>query len=340
MKKLFYLFILFAISVNAQIVNLKIADLLDNLPLDDADIYFKNSTKNFVSDQQGKAIIDLSNVLQTDELIVSKKDYQDAIIKVSELKSELSIKLEKVSEVELKEAFVTNLKAEDILQKVIDNYDKNFNTEQHFYKVNFIIDEIVDSTKRDFIDLDLQLRFKKDNLSIKSNNQVKERIINEPNYGYKINLLPILGMVSLKEFVNDYLKYYKKYKPSKVNLTKYGDELMYEFYLDNNSFHRFLVAKDSFAIVEYKVDAEGIEIKKSQQTVNFVNTYYRYRPYQGKYILKELMRNWSTDYKGGDGSNHNVNAKMNLEVKDFSTQPFAEFNKSVNEKMDIRRSFK
>ena len=206
MKKLFYLFILFAISVNAQIVNLKIADLLDNLPLDDADIYFKNSTKNFVSDQQGKAIIDLSNVLQTDELIVSKKDYQDAIIKVSELKSELSIKLEKVSEVELKEAFVTNLKAEDILQKVIDNYDKNFNTEQHFYKVNFIIDEIVDSTKRDFIDLDLQLRFKKDNLSIKSNNQVKERIINEPNYGYKINLLPILGMVSLKEFVNDYLK--------------------------------------------------------------------------------------------------------------------------------------
>ncbi|MDM1546310.1 hypothetical protein HX096_00320 [Empedobacter falsenii] len=340
MTKLFYLFILFAISVNAQIVNLKIADLSDNLPLDDADIYFKNSTKNFVSDHQGKAMIDLSNISKTDELIVSKKDYQDAIIKVSELKSELSIKLEKVSEVELKEAFVTNLKVEDILQKVIDNYDKNFNTEQHFYKVNFIIDEIVDSTKRDFIDLDLQLRFKKDNLSIKSNNQVKERIINEPNYGYKINLLPILGMVSLKEVVNDYLKYYKKYKPSKVNLTKYGDELMYEFYLDNNSFHRFLVAKDSFAIVEYKVDAEGIEIKKSQQTVNFVNTYYRYRPYQGKYILKELMRNWSTDYKGGDGSNHNVNVKMNLEVKDFSTQPFPEFNKSVNEKMDIRRSFK
>ena len=78
MRKLFYLFILFAISVNAQIVNLKITDFSDNLSIDDADIYFKNSTKNFVSDLQGKAIIDLSNVLQTDELIVSKKDYQDA----------------------------------------------------------------------------------------------------------------------------------------------------------------------------------------------------------------------------------------------------------------------
>lgn len=52
------------------------------------------------------------------------------------------------------------------------------------------------------------------------------------------------------------------------------------------------------------------------------------------------MRNWSTDYRGGDGSNHNVNVKMNLEVKDFSTQPFPELNKSVNEKMDIRRSLK
>ena len=60
MKKLVYLFIFFAISVNAQIVNLKITDFSDNLPLDDADIYFKNSTKNFVSDQHGKAIIDLS----------------------------------------------------------------------------------------------------------------------------------------------------------------------------------------------------------------------------------------------------------------------------------------
>ena len=119
MKKLVYLFIFFAISVNAQIVNLKILDLSDNFPLDDADVYFKNSTKNFISDMEGKAIVDLSNVSQTDELIVSKKDYQDAVIKVSDLKSDMVVKLEKVSEVELKEAFVTNLKTEDILKTKI-----------------------------------------------------------------------------------------------------------------------------------------------------------------------------------------------------------------------------
>ncbi|MFV0208337.1 hypothetical protein OBK19_09135 [Empedobacter falsenii] len=41
-----------------------------------------------------------------------------------------------------------------------------------------------------------------------------------------------------------------------------------------------------------------------------------------------------------DKSQHVNDVKINLEVKDFSTQPFPEFNKSVNEKMDIRRSFK
>lgn len=340
MRKIFYLFTLFTICINAQIVNIKITDFSDNLPLDDADVYFKNSTKNFISDMEGKVVVDLSNVAQTDELIISKKDYQDAIIKVSDLKSELNIKLEKVSEIELKEAFITNLKVEDILKKVIENYDKNFNTEQHFYKVNFLLDEVVDSTKRDFIDLDLQLRFKKNNLKIHSNNSVNHRIVNEPKYGYRTNLNPILGIISLKDQLNSYLKHYNSLSHSPVNLTKYGDQLMYEFYLFNNVYHRFLIAKDSYAVIEFIIDSENLKFNKEKQTVNFVNTYYKYRPYQGKYILKELMRTWSTDYKENDGSDHNVNVKINLEVKDFSTQSFPEFNKSVNEKMDIRRSFK
>lgn len=339
MNKLIYFFTLLVFTVNAQIINLNISDFETNFSLDDADIYFKNSTKSFVSDNEGKATIDLENVNSTDELIVTKKDYQNAVIKVSDLKSNLNIKLEKVTEIELKEAFVTNLKAEDILQKVIDNYDKNFNTEEHFYKVNFKLDEIVDSTKRDFIDLDLQLRFKKNNLKIHSNNTVNHRIVNEPNYGYSITLKPLLGDISLKNMIINYLKNNSYYSSSNVNLTKYGNELMYEFYLFNNVYHRFLIAKDSYAVVEFIIDGENLEFNKEKQTVNFVNTYYKYRPYQGKYILKELMRTWSTDYKENDKSDHNVNVKINLEVKDFSPQPFPEFNKSVNEKMDIRRSF-
>ena len=162
-------------SLNAQIINLKILDF-DNLPLDDADIYFKTSTKNFISDMEGKAIVDLANVSRNDELIISKKDYQDAIIKVSELKSNLNVKLEKVSEIELKEAFVSNLKSEDILKKVIDNYEKNYNVEKYYYLVDFKQNVVYDSLEREYINLDLEFKFNKDNLKIKSNKEPKEII--------------------------------------------------------------------------------------------------------------------------------------------------------------------
>lgn len=339
MNKLIYLFTLFFITVNAQQINLKILDYSTNLSIDNADVYFAQSTKNFISNLDGKVIIDLANINSADDLIVSKKDYQDAKIKVANLKTDLTIKLEKISEVELQEAFVRNLKAEDILQKAYDNYDKNFTTEEHYYVVNFKQDEIIDTIKRDFIDLDLQLRFKSNRLNIKSINNLNDRILNEPKFGYKILLNPILRMISLKSVLKDYLNNYKKYNPSTVRLAKYGDEWMYEFYLDNKSFHRFLIAKNSFAVVEYKVNATNIKFEVKEQNVNYINTYYRYRPYQGKYILKEFMREWSTNYKELDRSNHIIDVKINLEVKDFSSQPFPKFKKYVNEKMDIRRSF-
>ncbi len=337
---------LFTISVNGQIVNLKITDFSDNLPLDDADIYFKNSTKNFVSDLQGKVIIDLSNVSQTDELIVSKKDYQDAILKVSELKSELNIKLEKVSEVELKEAFVTNLKAEDILQKVIDNYDKNFNTEQHFYKVNFILDAVIDSVNRDFFDVDLQFRFKKDQVKISSNNIVNNRIIGEGTHQkslYRMN--EYFNHISLLDFVKKMQLRLseKKYDEETVGISKYADRYIYEVEFKNlkaDFVCTFLIDKETFAIIESSIIRKNDHNKELGYTINNNEVVYKYRPYQNKWILKESYRNWNSTYLEDDKSQHTNDVKIKLEVKDFSTQPFPEFNKSVNEKMDIRRSFK
>ncbi|MDM1061013.1 hypothetical protein HXZ62_00325 [Empedobacter falsenii] len=346
MKKLFFLFIFFAICVNAQIVNLKITDFSDNLPLDDADIYFKNSTKNFVSDQQGKAIIDLSNVLQTDELIVSKKDYQDAVLKVSDLKSELNIKLEKVSEVELKEAFVTNLKAENILQKVIDNYDKNFNTEQHFYKVNFTLDAVIDSVNRDLFDADLQFRFKKDQVKIHSNNLINKRIVGEGvHQKASYRMMHYFNDISLLRLIKDMqLKLLGKvYDQEKVLISKYADRYMYEVEFKNsgiNVTNSFLIDKVTFAIVEHKVTQENRYNEEEGTMMNFNEVVYKYRPYQNKWILKESYRKWNATYLEADKSQHTNDVKVILEVKDFSTQPFSEFNKSVNEKMDIRRSFK
>ncbi|HEY4540341.1 MAG TPA: hypothetical protein VIG94_10070, partial [Faecalibacter sp.] len=67
---------------------------------------------------------------------------------------------------------------------------------------------------------------------------------------------------------------------------------------------------------------------------------YKYRPFQNKWILKESYRKWNTSYLDEVNTKHIIDVKINLEVNDFSDQPFPEFIKSVNEKNDIRKSFK
>ncbi|MGV0979146.1 hypothetical protein [Empedobacter falsenii] len=343
MKKLFYLFILFAISVNAQIVNLKVTDFVTNLPLDDADIYFKNSTKNFVSNQQGKAIVDLNNVSQTDELFVSKKDYQDAILKVSDLKSELNIKLEKVSEVELKEAFVTNLKAEDILQKVIDNYDKNFNVEQYYFLVNFQQDLLFNKNERDFIDADLQFKFKRGDLKIKSkgvvNNEIKSG--REPNSNIRLNYY--LESIYLKESVLQFLKLIKdkKQKEASLTLSKYGEKFVYEIFVKNSSRdYYFTIDKETFAIVDFVWNTYVSDSKlPNGETLTEAKVVYKYRPHNGNWVLKETSAIWNVANEK-DNVNYTLDMNFSIIVNDYSLKPFAEFNKSVNEKIDIRRSFK
>lgn len=344
MKRLILLFTLFAICVNAQIVNIKITDFSSNLPLDDADVYFKNSTKNFVSDQEGKAVVDLNNVLQNDELIVSKKDYQDAIIKVSELKPEMIIKLEKVSEVELKEAFVTNLKAEDILQKVYDNYDKNFKVDEYYFLVNFQQDLWYNKNDRDFIYADLQFKFKRGDLKIKSKGNVNNEIKSGREPNSNIRLIYYLESIYLKEkYIKQFLGLLKekKYEEANLSLTKYGDRFIYEVTIKTKSRDLFLlIDKESFAVVEFYWETNIPETKYSgNEFLREAKVVYRYRPHNGNWVLKETSAIWNTTYEKDD-IKIDLDMSFNIIVNDYSLKPFPEFNKSVNEKMDIRRSFK
>ncbi|MFV0212286.1 hypothetical protein OBK22_10840 [Empedobacter falsenii] len=344
MKRLILLFTLFAICVNAQIVNIKITDFSSNLPLDDADVYFKNSTKNFVSDQEGKAVVDLNNVLQNDELIVSKKDYQDAIIKVSELKPEMIIKLEKVSEVELKEAFVTNLKAEDILQKVYDNYDKNFKVDEYYFLVNFQQDLWYNKNDRDFIDADLQFKFKRGDLKIKSKGNVNNEIKSGREPNSNIRLIYYLESIYLKEkYIKQFLGLLKekKYEEANLSLTKYGDRFIYEVTIKTKSRDLFLlIDKESFAVIEFSLLSYNRDKEVSPN--NFLRegkVFYKYRPHKGNWVLKETSAIWNVTYEK-ENEKTDLDMSFNIIVNDYSLKPFPEFNKSVNEKMDIRRSFK
>lgn len=323
-------------SLNAQIINLKILDF-DNLPLDDADIYFKTSTKNFISDMEGKAIVDLANVSGNDELIISKKDYQDAIIKVSELKSNLNVKLEKVSEIELKEAFVSNLKSEDILKKVIDNYEKNYNVEKYYYLVDFKQNVVYDSLEREYINLDLEFKFNKDNLKIKSNKEPKEIIDVERDRKVNIILNNYLKNISiienLKNMFNNVIE--KKYAVNKLSVSQYSDNTVYVITLENETKQNLLtIDKSTYAVIDYT--SKVFEEKDKYSGLSEIS--YKFRPYQDKWILKESSVFSKLDVDLGEKTNVVIDIK--LQVGDFNLKSFNGFNRTINPYKNIRSNFK
>ena len=347
MNKIFPILFLLCISVNAQLLQLKIVDFSDEAPLEDADIYFKESRKNFISNQDGRSTIDLENISSSDVLIVSKIDYESIELELADLKAKnIIIKLKKISTVDLKEAFVSNLKANDILQKVIDNYEKNYTSEQHYYKVNFTLEEIIDTINRDFADIDLQFRFKKNQVKVQSKGKVNERIIRDnSNINTNYTLNQYFNNISLKEIVQNTQQSLieKHYGSDKVLVTKYADKYMYILEFKNskdNSDVFYTIDKESFAIVEYKKSNENKLIEENDINTLFFEINYTYRPYQNKWILKESKINWNIIFPDKNMEKHHSDIKINLEVKDFSDKPFPEFNKSVNEKMDIRKTFK
>jgi len=183
-------------------------------------------------------------------------------------------------------------------------------------------------------------------LKIHSNNKLNEKIIGEGmhqkwsfsmlNFFNNISLLDVVKRMQLR-FVE------KKYTEETVLISKYADKDMYELEFKNlkgNVANWFLIDKETFAIVEHKAKQENIQFEKSGDTIIYYDVIYKYRPYQGKWILRESSSTSSTEYLDDFKNKHVLDVKVSLEIKDFSNQPFSEFNKSVNEKADIRKSFK
>ena len=286
---------------------------------------------------EGKAIVDLANVSGNDELIISKKDYQDAIIKVSELKSNLNVKLEKVSEIELKEAFVSNLKAEDILKKVIDNYEKNYNVEKYYYLVDFKQNVVYDSLEREYINLDLEFKFNKDNLKIKSNKEPKEIIDVERDRKVNIVLNNYLKNISiienLKNMFNNVIE--KKYAVNKLSVSQYSGNTVYVITLENETKQNLLtIDKSTYAVIDYT--SKVFEEKDKYSGLSEIS--YKFRPYQDKWILKESSVFSKLDVDLGEKTNVVIDIK--LQVGDFNLKSFNGFNRTINPYKNIRSNFK
>ncbi|MFV0145471.1 hypothetical protein OBJ99_01505 [Empedobacter falsenii] len=336
MKKTLLLFTLFTFFVNAQFINLKIVDYSDKLPIDDVDIYFKSSSRNFVSDLEGKVVIDLSNINARDELIISKKDYQDALVKVADIKTDLTIELEKLSRIELAETLITNLKAEDILEKAIDNYEQNFNVDKYYFLADYRQNILYDSIDNDFLNLDLQFKFDKGSLKIKSNNKLKEHV--KVNREKKVNLILsyYFNNLSILEILKDnHSKLLTNfYSVKKVDVSKYSNQIIYLIHLeDDNNKTLITVDKNNFAIVDFVAESYMTQDKGN----GFSAISYKFRPHNGKWILKESALQANIDILSEEQMNIGIDVDIN--VSDYSDKPFKGFNKTINPYKDIRLNF-
>ncbi|WP_313359627.1 hypothetical protein [Empedobacter sp.] len=345
MKKMFLFFILFSLFVNAQIVNLIIIDVSNSLPIDDSDVYFKKSTKNFVSGKEGKAIVDLSNVDVTDELIISKKDYQDLIIKVSTIKSDLNVRLRKIPKIELEETVVSNLKPVDVLKKVIENYEKNFNVDKYYFLVDLTQKYKIDTVYESFINLDLQFKFDKGKVKVKSSGEVKNKYekgsstsdltFETSDYFKHLYLYEGFKLMYKNLLKNEYIN-------TKLVFTKYADKPMYEVYLDKSEDEKnyLLIDKESFSVVEYVLRLKN-EIKTNNnyplQRDGVMS--FKYRPYLDSWVLKESEVKFTMNLVEENKEDIKIDFLYKIQTFNFDTKPFPKFMRSINLNRNIKNQF-
>lgn len=137
MKRLFLLFLILPLFAKAQKVELLISDIETNEPLAFANVYFKNSGVGSSSNLEGRAFFKLSDLSDTDSIVVSYIGYEKLVRPFSKQNSagKIDIRL-KASSQDLPEIMVTYVeppKPKWIIRQAIKNVSVNYSTEPVMY---------------------------------------------------------------------------------------------------------------------------------------------------------------------------------------------------------------
>ena len=131
MIRIFFILIIFFSlikKINCQSLNVQIIDSVTTLPIPYTNIYFSNNN-GLISDENGNFELIKSQLYQNDSMHISMlgynkssfliKDFNDSIIKLIQ------------TPIKLSDVFLTNkkLSSEEIISKVVENIDKNYERE-------------------------------------------------------------------------------------------------------------------------------------------------------------------------------------------------------------------
>ena len=346
MKYYSFVFIIIICTIcQSQNIKIKVTDSNTDLPLANADLYFLYSTQNFTTDNHGIAVINLSETSENDELIVAKKNYQNVVLLVSSIKSNLNIQLNQIEEIELSEAVFTNLKAEDILRKVIENYDKNFNVDKYYFLVDLQQDLKIDNVYENSINLNLQLKLDKGKVKAKSSGIVKKKYergvapveINFDKSEYFKHLYVLEAVKSTYENLNK-----NNFISKDLKIIEYAGKKMFEISLENKNNDKtyYLIDRETYSIVECELKINNVIATNKNTPLERVGKIsYKYRPFNDKWVLKESKVIFNMNLKEFNNQDLNIDFEHKISTWNFSEKPFQHFNKNINLSENLHNLF-
>ena len=129
-RNFFILIIFFSVTkkINCQSLNVQIIDSVTTLPIPYTNIYFSNNN-GLISDENGNFELIKSQLSQNDSMHISMLGYKKSSFLIKDF-SDTIIKLIQTP-IKLSDVFLTNkkLSSEEIISKVVENIDKNYEKE-------------------------------------------------------------------------------------------------------------------------------------------------------------------------------------------------------------------
>jgi hypothetical protein len=279
--------------------------------IENADVYFKVNSLGTTSNDSGLFALNFNNVAKSDTLVVSHMGYKEYKCKVGDFLKNEKKHIQLIEHTfELDEIILSNAKPSEILTEAIENYENNHFTENTTYigSIKEVLEENDTLTKLACSAIYLKIpkrKSKKVSITPTKNQSKKEHKSKLLNFSlFCIGELD--AYLKMENELSYFLNNIKKFDNVYLKEKKYGSYTVYEIVLEKKLTETkkqtisLIIEKESKGILSMKLEADrGIanedwvtvfedENKKIEQKPTFSTADFIFRPYQGRWVLREI----------------------------------------------------
>ena len=279
--------------------------------IENADVYFKVNSLGTTSNDSGLFALNFNNVAKSDTLVVSHMGYKEYKCKVGDFLKNEKKHIQLIEHTfELDEIILSNAKPSEILTEAIENYENNHFTENTTYigSIKEVLEENDTLTKLACSAIYLKIpKRKSKKVSITpTKNQSKKEHKSKLHNIYLFNPEEVIQDLKIKNSLINLLNQIEKCDDIYIQEKKYGSYTVYEIVLEKKLSQTkkkkvsLIIEKESKGVMSIKYAADrGVapedwstlfedENKKIEQKPTFNTADFILRPYQGRWVLREI----------------------------------------------------